>query len=793
MLHLFRLTLSCLTVFAGLSMLQAQSESIQITGTVIEAGNGLPVPFATVAVIQEPSKTILTGVTTDSDGAFSINSTTPNFYIEISFIGFQKKEIRDFQIANGKVDLGTIVMETDSEVLQEVEITAEKSMTEFKLDRRVFNVGQDISTTGMGALEVLNNVPSVNVDIEGQISLRGNSGVQVLINGKPSILTDSESNALGTITADMIESVEVITNPSAKYEAEGTAGIINIVLKKEEKKGVNGSVSLNTGIPDNHSIGFSLNRRTEKFNMFTQIGAGYRSMPRNTQTENTDFITGESVYSDGDEYRNENFYNITLGTDYYINQYNTVTLSGNFAYELEQQPSEFQFEKYDGDGVLLNKWRRDETTEATNPKWQYDLQYEKQFRENEDHVLLFSTQGSFFGKELSSEFVNTEEIGNDANTFQTTESDYSQADYVVKIDYTKPIGEFITFETGGQYEINDVQNDYGVFNQINGELRPDSNLTNNFEYDQQVLGAYVTGAYEGKVWGLKAGLRVEQTNLKTLLTNTDEKNTQNYANLFPSVHASYKFSKRISAQLGYSRRIYRPRLWDLNPFFNIRNNFNISKGNPNLQPQFSDSYELTAIFIYEKLSLNVGVFNLYTTDVIERIVTSVDNVSIRMPENIGTNNSTGFELNAKYTPIKSLTITGDFNYNYFIRRGSFEDQNFDFNGQQWTAKLTTKLKLPADFDFEVTGNFNSSVENIQGETAGFAFMDVGVRKKLWKGKAIVNFSIRDVFATRLREYTVEEPTFYQFSSSMRGTFYTLGVSFGFGKGEAMTYGGKGHR
>jgi outer membrane receptor for ferrienterochelin and colicin len=183
---------------------------------------------------------------------------------------------------------------------------------------------------------------------------------------------------------------------------------------------------------------------------------------------------------------------------------------------------------------------------------------------------------------------------------------------------------------------------------------------------------------------------------------------------------------------------------------------------------------------------------LYTTDVIERIVTSVDNVSIRMPENIGTNNSTGLELNAKYTPVKSLTITGDFNYNYFIRRGSFEDQSFDFDGQQWTAQVTTKFKLPADFDLELTGNYNSSVENIQGETAGFSFMDIGVRKKLWKGKAIVNFAIRDVFATRVREYTVEEPRFYQFSSSMRGTFYTLGVSFGFGKGEAMTYGGKGY-
>src|SRR5690606_37330098 len=204
--------------------------------------------------------------------------------------------------------------------------TAEKSNVEFKLDKRVFNVGQDIASSGMGALDVLNNVPSVNVDLEGAITLRGNSGVQILINGKPSVLADEQSNALGTLTADMIESIEVITNPSAKYEAEGTSGIINIILKKEEKKGLNGSASINTGLPHNHSIGVSLNQRTEKFNFFTQFGAGYRSLPDYDKSINRNLADNTMVKSDGTSYRNEKFYNITLGADYYLNDLNIITL-----------------------------------------------------------------------------------------------------------------------------------------------------------------------------------------------------------------------------------------------------------------------------------------------------------------------------------------------------------------------------------------------------------------------------------------------------------------------------------
>ena len=766
---------------------------IEITGSVVESVSKDPVPYASVVVRTLSEDKVITGTTTGEDGTFLLRVNHQDFWLEISFMGFETLRIDSLSIRNGNMNLGVISLKENTQRLNEVEVSAERSRVEFKLDKRVFNVGQDIASTGVGALDVLNKVPSVNVDIEGQVTLRGNSGVQILINGKPSVLSDDGSNLLSTLTADMIERIEVITNPSAKYEAEGSSGIINIVLKKEEKKGFNGSISANTGIPANHSIGVSLNRRTENFNFFTQLGGGYRSLPRYGESTNLDLVDSTEVKSEGIEYRNEKFFNITLGTDYHINDLNVITLAGSFAFEDEQQPSETDFWIRDSEDQLISQYRRKETTTAGNPKYQYDLQYKKEFADHEDHTLQFSTLGSFFGKSQSSEFVNIPLEGILLDPDQRTETDFYQRDFIFKLDYVQPFSDRWTIEAGAQYEINDVGNDYAVYNEDgNGNFRVDSNLTNNFEYDQEVLGVYATGAFEGDHWGLKLGARVENTFLNTYLVTTDEANQQNYANLFPSAHTTYKFSPRFSLQAGYSRRIYRPRLWDLNPFFNIRNNYNIRRGNPDLLPEFADSYELTAVLLFEKASLNASVYNLYTTDVIERVSFLENNVNITMPVNIGTRNQTGLELNGKYTPNDWFTINGDFNYGVFIRNGDFGDQNFDFTGDQWFVKMTTRFKLPASFEVELTGDYQSSYLTVQGEVSGFAFADIGIRKKLWKGKAVINLGVRDIFASRIRENIISQPTYYLYDFSQRGRFVTLGVSYSFGKGEAMTYSGRRH-
>jgi len=782
------------TLMLGLLLLSsnflfAQQKQIEIKGTIIDSLTKEAIPYATVMIMEiKPDKKV-SGTTSREDGAFDLTTKADDFFIEVRFMGYKTKIISKISENSEDINLGNIFLTPYNQALDEVVVTGERSKMEFRLDKRVFNVGSDISSTGMGVLDVLNNVPSVNVNIQGEISLRGNRGVQILIDGKPSVLANEQSNALGTITANMIESIEVITNPSAKYEAQGTSGIINIILKKEDKQGFNGSISANTGIPDNHSIGVSLNRRTENFNLFTQMGAGHRSLPFHKKSANENLEESSEVRTEGTEYRNETFFNITLGTDYYLNDKNVITLSGNFAYETEKHPSNTKISFFDSAEQLTSKYERIESTSAKNPKYQYNLQYKKKFENNEEHILQFSTLGAFFGKDQSSDFINTPVIDTKIDLHQFTETDFYQNDFMFKLDYTNPISEKITLESGGIYEINDVGNEYAVYNRQDDDLIPVTDLTNTLEYSQKVLGLYGTGALETENWGLKIGFRWENTDLQTLLVDTQQENLQNYSNLFPSLHSSYKFNDKYSVQAGYSKRIFRPGLWDLNPFLNVRNNYNISRGNPNLEPEFSDSYELTGIFIFGKASLNTSIYHLFTTKVIENIATFQNNVTITSPVNIGSNKKTGLEINGKYTPFSGLNLSGNFNYGYFNRQANFQGQEFNFQGDQYSFRLTSKFKLPADIDLEISGDYQSDYPTIQGKVSGFVFVDVGLRKKLWDGKAIASLSVRDIFSTRIEETFVrqENNSFYNFSKL--GTFFTFGVSYSFGDGEAMTYSG----
>ena len=790
----YHLYINCFAIFLFFfSNLYAQNETVKIVGNVVEVNSKQPIEQTTILLLDKTSREAITGTITAPDGTFSIKTQASNFYIEISFIGYTTKTFSVFKIVNGKIDLKTIVLEENQQSLDEVVVRAEKSQTEFKLDKRVFNVGKDLSSTGASALEVLNNVPSVNVNIEGVVTLRGSQGVQILINGKPSVLASADGNALGTITADMIEKIEVITNPSAKYDAQGTSGIINIVIKKSEKRGLNGAATLNIGTPNSNSFGLSLNKRTEKFNLFSQIGIGLRTYPDERISINRDLISNTTINSFGESEFDEKFSNILIGTDYHINDKNIVTLSGSYAYEIEEQRSVSNFNKLDGSNTIVESWKREELTEAKNPKLRYEIQYKKDFERHKDQTLLFSALGSSFRKDQTSDFNDIGSLGNVPDTKQEARTDYKLEDYTFKLDYTHPFSETYTFETGAQYVINNVSNDFAVNDFISGNWVNNTNLTNVFDFKQNVLGVYTTGAYEGEKWGIKIGVRLENTDISTLLQTTNESSKRAYTDVFPSGHTSYKVSDDFSVQIGYSKRINRPSLWHLSPFSNIRNNFSISTGNPDLQPEYTDSYEVTSIHKFNKVSLNLSMYNRYTIDAVERVIVFENNVSMSRPENVGTNNTTGFELNGKYTSLNWLTINSDFNINYFARKGVYEMTSFDFNGNRWSASITSKFKLPAQFDFEISGDYTSEYETLQQVISDNLFIDLGLRKKILKGKTILNISIRDLFAARVDENITSQPEFYLFNSRKRGRFITFGISYGFGKGEAMEFSGQRRR
>ena len=766
----------------------AQSESYIIKGIILDNNKKFPIPFATIKEVDGDSSKAINITISQEDGQFQLKTTSKNPNLNIDFMGYEQLKIRNILMKSKTLNLGKILLEELPQNLDEFEIEVEKSTMEFKLDKRVFNVGKDISSTGASALEVLNNVPSVNVNIEGQISLRGASGVQILINGKPSVIASEQGKGLSSITADMIEKIEVITNPSAKYEAEGSSGIINIVLKKDQRKGLNGSMSINTGWPHNHSTGISINNRTEKFNLFTQIGLGYRSLPRMKYNKNENFMSLINLKSLGTEYRNEFYYNLILGADYYINDNSLVTLSGSYALEIEDQPSSFEF-IMDSIDVEIGSWERSENTVAINPKYQYDLQYANEINGNEDHTLIASATGNFFGKDQASTFMVDNFSGDVYNPQQETETNFKEEKHTFKLDYKNPISQNIVLESGIQYVWQNVNNDYAVRNNINNSWIIDTGLTNEFEYQQNVLGLYSTAAIEKNKVGLKGGLRLENTLLQTLLTTTNEENNRNFNNLFPSLHFSYKLNNHLGFQFGYSKRIYRPRLWDLNPFFNIRDNYNIRTGNPNLLPEFTDAFEISSILTQDKVSISMSIYKRITDGVIERLSTFENNVTTYVPYNVGKKDATGIELNAKININKQISLLGDFNYFQFKRTGEFNNQNIDFSAQQWYTKWTSKLKLTSTTDVELSGQYESGYQTIQGEIQPQLYGNIGFRQKLINGKAVISFSIRDLFASRIWVNEIIQNDFSLYSRNFRGRFIIFGFSYGFGKGEAMEYSG----
>jgi len=786
----FTISLMIILICKATILNAQQNENILVYGKIQESQKDSPVAYATIRLYNQQDK-LISGTISNDEGYFEIQSLENEFYLKIDFIGFKSMILKNYAIQNNQINFGIITLRIDSKNLQEVVVRSEKSQIEFKTDKRVFNVGQDLTSAGGSALDVLNNVPSVDVNIEGTVSLRGNSNVLILINGKPSVIT--EGNSLGTITAEMLEKVEVITNPSAKYDAEGTSGIINLILKKEDKKGTNGALSINTGYPHNHSFGMSLNRRTENFNLFSQFGLGYRrfNSTTNSYTINKTNENPSTFYTDGTGEKNEQFYNIILGTDYHINSLNVLTLTGHLGYEVEDENALLNYQNINHDNSILTNIERKDLTKGVNPEMEYQLNYDKSFKGNKDRKFTASATGSFFGKDKTSSFCNTNIIGESLNEKQIAKTNFSERSYNFMTDYVHPFSKNSTLEAGAKYIIIQLINDYSLVDSQNDEWVNNEAFTNKFDYKQNTAALYSTYNHELDEFGFKIGLRLENTQVSTLLHNNNTKNKTNYTDLFPSMHTTYKLANGLSFQAGYSRRISRPSIRDVNPFFSLRDEYNLQIGNPNLLPEYTHAFEITTVKILKFGSLSSSLFHRRTSDVMSDVVKLVDNITIVTIANIGNSYSTGLELNFKLVPAKWISFLGDANFNYYNRKGSYEETNFDFNSTAYSGRLTTKLKLPYDFDVEVRLRHNSDYKDVQSLHLARSTMDFGVRKKILKGRGVIRLTVNNVMNTDKRTEITDLPDFYRFSEYTRdGRRIILGFSFGFGKGEAMEFSGQ---
>ena len=794
------LVLICIALCATVSIAQRPSgggraggerQQMTLKGIVQDLNNSIPLEFATLSIYSSSDSTLVSGALTEPGGVFEVSLPMGRYYGEVEFIGYQKQMIdlavdRETISANrGVVDMGVIGMTTDAIQLDGVEITAERSETIMALDKRIFNVGQDLANRGGTAEDILDNVPSVTVDLDGAVSLRGSAGVRILINGRPSGLAGADNtNGLRSIPSSLIERVEVITNPGARYEAEGAAGIINIVLKKEEQSGFNGSFDVNTGYPAQAGVSANVNYRKGRVNWFANVGVQYRETQGGgfsfleTQGDSETFF--QEITQDRDRTGLSNSFR--GGIDYYLSDKENIT--GSFLYRNSDEDNfavleYFDFVDFFPNNLTTETLRTDDEREDES-NLEYSVTYLKEYS-SRDHKLEATVQYRDEIESESSEFFETATtfIGeNIPDIIQQSANDESERTWLFQLDYVKPINKDGQFELGARSTIRMINNDYSVEQLDNGVFSSLAGLTNDFNYDEDIHAVY--GIFGNKVgrFSYQAGLRYEYSVVLTELLTTNEVNDRTYANLFPSAFLNYELSEGNSLQVSYSRRIRRPRFRDLNPFFTFSDSRNTFSGNPNLDPELTDSYELNHIKIWDSFTLTSGLFYRYTTDAIQRILEfNVDGTTNRLPENLATRQDYGAEITFAYSGLDWLRLDGNFNaYRTQVDGGNIDD-SFSADDVTWFARTTARFTFWNKSNLQLRFNYRAPVETTQGFRRGIASLDLGFSKDLTNDLSMT-FSVRDVFNSRRRRSETFGEGFFR-ESEFQWRARTLNLSFNY--------------
>ena len=743
-----------------------------IKGKVVDADTKAPLEFATVTLFNQADSSMVTGTITEQDGGFSFKVNPGNYYLQIEFIGFQSFTINDLVLGrdNRSMNLGEISLSTEAEILEAIEVRAEKSTMQLSLDKKVFNVGKDLANQGGTAADVLDNVPSVTVDVEGNVELRGAGGVRILVDGKPSgLIGISNTDGLRNLPANMIDKIEVVTNPSARYEAEGMSGIINIVLKKDRKKGLNGSIDVNTGYPTNHGAALNMNYRSGKFNWFTNYAVRYRRGPGQGDTYQ-EFYEGDNIFITENQSRRTRgglSNNIRFGADYFFNESNILTTAFNYRYSKDDNFNRIKYWDYLND--LSNQTRFTERTDdeiEREPNLEYALTYKKRFAEK-GHTLTLDFRYQDEEESENSDFNEQYFLPDQVTPLgrpdlqQRSQNVEGNRNIILQADYVRPFGEDGKLEAGWRSGIRDITNDFKVEQFQDAEWLALDNFTNNLLYDENIHAAYVSAGNKFGRTSVQAGLRAEYSDVRTELVQTNEINPRDYFNLFPSLFLGYEINEKNTFQLSYSRRIRRPGFWELNPFLTFSDARNIWAGNPDLDPEYTNSFELGYLKYFDKGSITSSVYYRHTEDVIQRIreVTS-DTTSITLPRNLATRDDYGFEFTFAFDPTKNWRINGNANLFRSLINGEYEGQRFDADALTMSGRLSTRVTFFKKLDVQVNLNYRAPRNNPQGKTKAIWNVDPAASMDILKGKGTLTLSVRDLFNTRRRRYIAEGDNFF---------------------------------
>ncbi len=750
-------------------------EVFEIKGIVLEKTSGLPLEFATVILKPLKGPRIFGGLT-DQKGEYSIEVPKGRYTISFEFISFKTLTLNNFEIS-ANMSLETVRLEEDAETLEEVELIAEKSTMEIKLDKKVYNVGKDMTVKGGTASDVLDNIPSVTVDADGVVSLRGNENVRILINGKPSgLIGINDTEALRQFPADAISKVEVITSPSARYDAEGTAGILNIILRRDKITGFNGVVTGNVGYPERYGFSTSLNYRMKKVNFFTNIGYSTRNSPGYSTYETEYFSPSASYdYSDQEtEYqRISKNLNANIGLEYFFAKETSVT--GSFLYRNSDRNNESEntTSGYNDLDELLSTSLRNEYETSDGNVYQFDFNFLHNFKKD-GHKLDVDFQYQDNSR-LENSLITNEDIFPDETDKPSEKiiNDQFQTRILIQSDYVLPMKSDQQLELGFRININDQDTDYQFFNEDpDGNFIINDSLTNLFEYDEKISAVYAQ--YGNKIGKFSAllGLRMENSDIDIRSTGKeiDSVVNKNYNNVFPTVNLVYELSETENVTLGYNSRIRRPRSRFINPFPSQSSQSNIFQGNPDLDPSISNGLDAGYYKRWDKVTFNTSVYYTHATDVFQFVRTDTgeetpDGIPIirTSPINLNTDNRYGWEFSANYTPKKSWRFNGSFNYYNSSTDGEYEGVDYGNSYNSWFARLTSKILLPAKIDWQTSMMFRGPRENAQSKSKSMFIMNMAFSRDILKGNGTVVFNVDDLFNTRKRVTETTADTFYQYS------------------------------
>lgn len=785
--------LTTLFVLFSVTFVFAQKEVI-VEGIVVEEGSNIPLEYATITFKTKPDNKIITGGITDSKGKFSVEVPVGRYDISVEYISYKTKNYLDKSI-DKDINLGTVSLSIDMESLDEVTVIAERTTVEIKLDKKIYNVGKDLTVRGGTVSDVLDNVPSVSVDVEGNVALRGNDDVRILINGKPSGLVGLNSTeALRQLPAEAIERVEVITSPSARYDSEGSAGILNIILRRSKLQGLNGAFTVNGGYPLQAGVSGNINYRTGDVNIFNTTSYNYRETPGNALNE-TEFFNGDEPSTFLEEKRDfdriRKGYSTNTGIEWYVNE--TSSLTATLVYrDSDNESNTFNLtERFDANNNLLETTIRKDPELEDDKTIQYALSYDKQFNGNSQHKLTFDFQYED-SRELERSIININ--GFDGENVVTDEN---QNRLLLQADYVQPIKETGQFEFGYRGEFFDLLTDYLVETSFDqGEtFEVNTDQSNILDFKQQVNAFYSQyGNKIGEKFSYLLGLRYEGTRITIDQITSSDFDKKEYHQLFPTVNLAFELSEDENITLGYNRRIRRPRSRWINPFPSRSSPVNLFQGNPDLDPSTSNAFDVGYFKKFGKLSLTTSVYFQSSKDAFNFVAletddfynfTTLESINVndpnfdqidleqwvrvlrRTPINLATNDRYGMEFTLTYRPTKKWNLNGNFNLFNSSTRGDFEGQNFDADNLSWFIRLNNKYTLPGNIDWQTRLFYRGPSETAQSKNKGIFSTDLAFSKDLFKDKASIAFNIRDVFNSRKRRSDNFTDTFNNYGEFQR--------------------------